>query len=138
MKIIALLGDSTRGKTTTLNLTYNILEQTKGTSVTQVKNQLGANTKDFEAILTLDNATTVAFFTMGDYSREIIDAIDKYHNLNIDILIVAVNNKFTKPKQKINNYSQSHSISKTLSTSSLPEQLANLKDAVDIISIVLQ
>lgn len=137
MKIVALSGDSGKGKTTTLNLVYDILKQFQGTVITQGKVQLGKNPKDFETILTLSNNVTVAFFTMGDYSGELITAIEKYNSQSIDILIVAVNNRFTKPITKIGTYPQSKIIPKSLYSPSLPEELANLKDCIEIISFIL-
>jgi hypothetical protein len=59
--------------------------------------------KDFECIIN-SKGKKIAFFTMGDYSGLLIEAFEKYDDLNCDILVCACNKKFSRPYQEIQNY----------------------------------
>jgi ABC-type branched-subunit amino acid transport system ATPase component len=102
MKVIMLEGPSSCGKTTTVNLVYDILIATLGTTVITAKSLLGGNPKDFEAML-MYAGKKVALFSMGDYSNAVVGAMNKYHGL-ADVLVVACNSKFTHPRIAITAY----------------------------------
>jgi thymidylate kinase len=109
MEIIMLEGPGSCGKTTTINLVYDTLSATPGTTVITAKSQLGDNTKDFEAML-MYNGKKVALFSMGDLSNEVVNAMKRYSSSS-DVLVIACNSKFTNPKIAITAYTN-HIIAK--------------------------
>ncbi|MDQ0640114.1 hypothetical protein QF042_003679 [Pedobacter sp. W3I1] len=57
---------------------------------------------DFECIVTLKDQKQVAFYTMGDYLKHLLIAIDKYMYLDCEVLIIALNDKYeNKPDELI-------------------------------------
>lgn len=122
MKIVALEGYDSCGKSTTLNLVYDELVHNLGSRIMSPKSVLGNPIhKDFECIV-IYKAMKIAFFTMGDFSRESTDAIKKYENLGVDILIIAINNKFVNPLKLIITFL--HII--------VPKTIANPKNSTNI------
>ena len=103
MKIIMLSGNSSCGKTTTLNKVYEFINPTIE-NIIKEKSKLGGDPKDFECIIKY-NGKTVAFFTMGDFSSYLIKAFERYDKMQCDFLICACNTHFTRPYQKIKKYS---------------------------------
>lgn len=102
MKIIALKGENSCGKSTTLNLVYDELIKRGGVSTPKVV--IGNPVyNDFECIVTY-LSKTIGFYTMGDYSGYTIDAIKKYAAIPVDILILATNDRFVKPTIEILKY----------------------------------
>lgn len=100
MKIIALKGGDSCGKSSTLNLVYDDLI-VNGATVINPKIILGNSiNRDFECLLEY-LIHKIAFFTMGDEARPTISAIRKYDLLKIDFLILATNDKFTIPTIEI-------------------------------------
>lgn len=100
MKIIALIGPSACGKTTTLNIVYDRLLATGGISTH--RRSLGGGPHDFSDIVNW-KGKTVAFFTMGDYSGHLVNATRHYHGLHIDTFICACNDRFAKPIYEFKN-----------------------------------
>ena len=94
MNIIALIGPSSCGKTTSLNIVYNILLSNGG--ISNNRQSLGGDPNDFSDILTWQGRQ-IAFFTMGDYARPVVNATRDYYNLNCDCLICACNDRFATP-----------------------------------------
>ena len=94
MKIIALVGPSCCGKTTTLNIVYQILLAQGAISTN--RQQEGGNPKDFSDLLQWQGKK-IAIYTMGDYSGALVTAIRYYFAQNCDTLICACNNRFTRP-----------------------------------------
>ena len=123
MKVIMLKGPHSCGKTTVLNLVYDMLVDTHGAAVKKHKSPLGGNKKDFEAVLDY-NGTTVAIYTMGDYSCAVTDAMQKYASCNADVLIIACNDRFKRPLTAIKKYPNAI-IQKTKNTQSKDEGKAN-------------
>jgi hypothetical protein len=101
MKILALRGPDSCGKTSTLNLVYTDLIDAGAISTN--REQLGGNPNDFSDILEF-MGRRIAFFTMGDFARETINAIHFYANLEVDFLILATNSKFSTPLNLIRNF----------------------------------
>jgi energy-coupling factor transporter ATP-binding protein EcfA2 len=101
MKIIALTGRSSSGKTTILNLAYDML--IRDGAVSTNRQQLGGNPQDFSDILYWKNIR-VAFYTMGDFSRLLSAAIFEYTELSCDLLICACNDKFSGPLKLFRRY----------------------------------
>jgi len=125
MKIIALKGPGSSGKSTTLNLVYDELISL-GAKVLIPKSALGnPKQRDFECILEYASKK-IAFYTMGDFSSKTIEAIDKYSNSLCDVLILATNDKFVKPTAKILTFTNNHIESKTIA---IPKNLINIDTA---------
>jgi ABC-type cobalamin/Fe3+-siderophores transport system ATPase subunit len=101
MVIIALIGPSSCGKTSTLNIVYSELKKQGG--VPSNRQQLGSDLNDFSDIV-LWNEKKIAFFTMGDYATFLIEAIKKYNNQNCDLLICACNDCFVRPFIEFKKY----------------------------------
>lgn len=105
MKIIMLSGNSSCGKTTTLNKVYDYINPTIE-DIIIAKSKLGGDPKDFECVVKY-KGITVAFFTMGDFSGYLIKAFEKYDKIQCDFLICACNNHFKRPYQQIKKYPHS-------------------------------
>lgn len=135
MKIIALRGSDSCGKTETLNLVYDSI--LLRTTFVRGKIQLGGDSRDFEDEVTLTDGRKVAFYTMGDYSIHTIEAIKKYDVLGFDLLICASNVKFKRPIQKIMLYPHDlviKTIAPTLSKTDT--DIANNTDATIILGLI--
>lgn len=127
-----LSGKSSCGKTTTLNIVHTMILDANG--VSKEKKQLGADKKDFSDVVLFNNSK-IAFFTMGDYSSHLIDAIKDYNEENIDILICACNDKFVRPYSEIKKH-PNQIILKTISSASISENSSNISDANTIYSSI--
>lgn len=109
MNIIVLVGPSSCGKSTTLNIVYQLL-LTQG-AVSTNRQQEGGNPKDFSDIVEWQGKK-IAFFTMGDYSGALVTAIRYYFAQNCDTLICACNNRFSRPFDEFVKHNTLH-INKT-------------------------
>ena len=114
MKIIALKGANSTGKSTTLNLVYDALMSTPGNKSTPKKTLGNPIHRDFECTVTQTNGTKIGFYTMGDYSGHTLKAIDIFQQLNVDILVLATNAKFKKPTLRIGMFLGSHILQKSV------------------------
>lgn len=134
MRIIALRGGRSCGKTTTINLVYNKIIALGGTSTG--RGQVGGDKYDFEDLVKYKNLN-VAFYSMGDFSYCTINVIKKYDALRVDILIIASNVKFVKPIKLIMKYSN-NLIPKTIASPSNKsnDSVANTLDANTIFSLI--
>jgi hypothetical protein len=132
MKIIALTGDSNVGKTTTLNIVYNTILNNGGISTN--KQRLGGGVNDFLDIV-LYNNQRIVFFTMGDYSVHLIDAIKKYDAQGLDVMICACNNRFVKPPRLIVQYPH-HIVPKTVTQTDSMKPIVNNADAQTIFNLI--
>jgi hypothetical protein len=137
MKIIALKGDDDCGKSTTLNLVYDSLVNVKSTTSTP-KNIIGNPIyDDFECVVTLIDGKSIGFFTMGDLANLTLNAIDRFEQQNVDVLVLAINAKFVRPETKILKFSNII-INKriAISKSNSIMQTENDKDCNTIISLI--
>jgi hypothetical protein len=101
MKIIVLAGPNSCGKTTSLNIVYNLLIAQGCTSTN--RQQLGSNPQDFSDIVNW-NGKRISIFTMGDYSGDLIKAVDDYAKQNCDVMICACNTRLVKPFKSFAQY----------------------------------
>ncbi|MGG1921689.1 hypothetical protein AB1278_07755 [Chryseobacterium sp. NRRL B-14798] len=138
MRIIALKGKGNSGKSTTLNLVYDSLINIQGNRSTPKKILGNPVQRDFECIVTRINQTTIGFYTMGDYSKYTLQAINAFQLLNVDILILATNSKFKKPTRRINQFPNSHIIMKSIPNvkSTVNMNAENQKDCNQILSLL--
>lgn len=127
MKIIALKGPGSSGKSTTLNLVYDKLIHLGAKVLVPKTFLLNPKQIDFECILEY-TGKKIAFYTMGDYSGKTIGAIDKYNKGLCDVLILATNDKLVKPTKKILSFSSCIFITKTIAS---PINTNNLQIAND-------
>lgn len=112
--IIVVYGDSGTGKTTVINDVYNRLIQ-NGATIIIPRKQVGANPKDFEAVLTYQNKS-VAFMSMGDYVLAANQAVVSYCAENV--LIIAYNTRHATLKSNwLKNASVIQIVKKTSPTS---------------------
>lgn len=99
MRIIAVTGNSSIGKTTTLNLVYDMLISRGGISTHKMV--IGNPSQNDFSDIVIWKGKKIAFFTMGDYSKEIIIAIRHNASILSDELICACNTKFVRPFAEI-------------------------------------
>ena len=115
MKIIALKGPNSCGKTTTLNLVYDELDKRGATIHSAVKLPVVTKNKDFECIINY-GSLQVAIYSMGDYSRLTTAKIKEYELIGVDVLIIATNDRFVKPTILITSFTNHHIITKTIAS----------------------
>jgi len=125
-----LIGKDNTGKTETLNLVYNELLPSSVTI--EYKKQLGKQENDFESIIEYQNKR-IAFYTMGDRSRDVCSAMNKYHN-KCDILILACNDKFKNPLKRMKETDKK--VEKTPKDFNKQEKDANEEDKNKIINLI--
>lgn len=101
MKIVALIGPSSCGKTTTLNLVYE--ELISSATIASPRKKEGGDPNDFSVILTYKNLR-IAIFSMGDFSKGVIGAIKWANKEECDYLIVACNDRFVRPFREMAKY----------------------------------
>ena len=101
MNIIALVGPPSCGKTTTLNILYQMLLVQGGVSTN--RQQLGGNRNDFSDIVRW-NGRSIVIFTMGDYSTQLIQAVQQFSGQNCDVFICACNSRLVKPQREFALY----------------------------------
>lgn len=95
-----LYGPSESGKTTTINMVY---EKLKNDSLSEnVSPREVIEDRDFKAIIQY-NGQKVAFFSRGDYSREVNRIMTDYDKQNCDVLICACNEKNILPLRRLQN-----------------------------------
>lgn len=134
MQIIVLRGKSNKGKTTTLNFVYDMISN-MGANLIDHKETLGKNPYDFKSVVKF-NGKKIAFFTMGDYSQRLVEAIYGYEKLNCDILICAIstNNRKVRANKALNELRfNTIPIEKQVSEDKKLQMSLNQSDADEII-----
>jgi hypothetical protein len=132
MIILALIGGDSCGKTTTLNIVYEIIIKEEGVSKLKITEGNPIN-KDFSDIVCY-KSKNVAFFSMGDYSNITTRIIKEYDTHNVDFLILASNIKFKKPIKLIARF-ENQLIEKTIVIDKDKYLDANIFDAEVILRI---
>ncbi len=135
MRIIALRGDDSCGKTTTLNIVYERMRNNGG-EPTYKKTEGNPVYNDFSDIVDY-KGLKIAFFTMGDYSKVTTRIIKEYEVLNVDVLILASNIKFVNPIKLIETYER-ELIKKTIATPNTEDNqlTSNTSDADTIFGFI--
>jgi hypothetical protein len=132
MKVIMLLGDTNKGKTTTLNMLYDS-EYLAEKNIIEPKKQIRPRPDDFECIIEYKKKH-IAFYTMGDILKWLTDAYARY-NTKCNYLICACNTRFKNTNKKIRYYPHII-IDKTVAES--PDlNIANNADIEKIISEII-
>lgn len=134
MRIIALRGGDSCGKTSTLKITHKLLTDAGGVSTCKLP--ITKSPSDFSDVVDYKKQK-VAFFTMGDYANETIKAIHYYTTLKVDVLVLASNIKFVKPIRLIVTFPHDL-VPKTIATPSNPanDLIANTTDANTIFGLI--
>ena len=134
MRIIALRGGDSCGKTETINLVYDRVILSGGTSTN--KKQVGGDIRDFSDVVNY-KGQTVAFYSMGDLAYATIGAINKYDALGTDVLVIASNIKFVRPIQLIITFAHNLVI-KTIASpkNTVNNSIANTTDANIIFGLI--
>ncbi|QBO59585.1 hypothetical protein [Chryseobacterium salivictor] len=134
MRIIILQGMPNRGKTSTLGLVWSVLTINGGISTN--RQPLGGDPNDFSDIVIINNQR-VAFYTMGDYSNYLANAIHDYANQGCDVLVCAlsIDNAKVRANNAINQFNNTRR-DKTIESVHLTEQQANDIDAQWILNLV--
>lgn len=135
MRIIVLQGMPNTGKTRTLNLVFDLLIQNSGASTN--RQGIGNPTQnDFSDIVQWNNQR-IAFFTMGDYSTYLANAIYDYHNRNCDVLVCALSTNTAKVRANnaLNKLSATR-INKTIAPNQNAELATNTAEAQTIFNLI--
>lgn len=136
MRIIVLQGMPNTGKTSTLNLVYDMLVPNGGGVSTnrQVIGNLSQN--DFSDIV-VRGTQRIAFFTMGDYSTYLANAIYDYNRQGCDVLVCALstNNAKVRANNALNQFNTTR-INKTIAPNITTELTTNTADAQTIFNLI--
>lgn len=136
MRIIVLQGMPNTGKTRTLNLVYDLLVP-NGVGVSTNRKVIGNPAQnDFSDIVQWNNQRA-AFFTMGDYSTYLANAIYDFNNQNCDVLVCALSTNTAKIRANnaLNKFNAMR-ITKTVAPNQNAELATNTADAQTIFNII--
>lgn len=136
MRIIVLQGMPNTGKTSTLNLVYDLLVPNGGGVSTN--RQVIGNPKqnDFSDIV-VRGTQRIAFFTMGDYSTYLANAIYDYDRQGCDVLVCALSTNTAKVRANnaLNQFNATR-INKTIAPNATAELATNKADAQTIFNLI--
>ena len=135
MRIIVLQGMPNTGKTRTLNLVYDMLVPNGG-GVSTNRQPLGGDPRDFSDIV-VRGTQRIAFFTMGDYSTYLANAIYDYDRQGCDVLVCALstNNAKIRANNALNQFNTTR-INKTIAPNATAELATNTADAQTIFNLI--
>lgn len=135
MRIIVLQGMPNTGKTRTLNLVYDMLVPNGG-GVSTNRQPLGGDPRDFSDIV-VRGTQRIAFFTMGDYSTYLANAIYDYDRQGCDVLVCALstNNAKVRANNALNQFNTTR-INKTIAPNATTELVTNTADAQTIFNLI--
>jgi ABC-type multidrug transport system ATPase subunit len=134
MRIIILTGMSNTGKSTTLNLLYNLIVPKIG--VSHGNRAVLGNPIQSDFSETINYQTDLLeFYTMGDYPQKLRLAIQHASKRNINIFICAC----SKLDSKLIHELQLHRtafISKSISVNTMQQITFNTADAITILNLI--
>jgi hypothetical protein len=135
MRIIVLQGMPNTGKTRTLNLVYDMLVPNGG-GVSTNRQPLGGDPRDFSDIVVRGNQR-IAFFTMGDYSTYLANAIYDYDRQSCDVLVCALSTNTAKVRANntLNQFNATR-INKTIAPNPTAELAINTADAQTLFNLI--
>lgn len=136
MRIIVLQGIPSSGKTGTLNLVYDMLIPPQGNAVSTNRQPLGGNSRDFSDIV-IRGTQRIAFYTMGDYSTYLANAIYDYDRQNCDVLVCALSTNTAKVRANnaLNQFNTTR-INKTIAPNVSAQLVINTADAQTIFNLI--
>ncbi len=134
MRIIVLQGMPNNGKTTTINLVWNMLCTNGGVSTN--RQPYGGDPNDFMDTI-LWNNLRIGILSMGDMSTPISHEIWNFNNQKCDVVICALstNNPQVRANNAINSFTNTR-LNKTIANAQLSEQQANTSDAQTIYNLI--
>ena len=140
MRVIILRGAGESGKSTTLNLVFDELTNSRYIRAISYKTDIGNPiNRDFEAEAILTDHRVVAFYTMGDYDKKyIVRAINNFASKNVDVLIIASNeDKHAHFNHLIENF-PNNIVFKSIADpiSELNNTISNFRDCGTILSLL--
>ncbi len=135
MRIIVLQGMPDTGKTQTLNLVYDLLVPNGG-GVSTNQQPLGSDPRDFSDIV-IRGTQRIAFYTMGDYSTYLANAIYDYDRQGCDVLVCALSTNTAKVRANnaLNQFNATR-INKTVAPNATAELATNTADAQTIFNLI--
>jgi len=135
MRIIVLQGMPNTGKTRTLNLVYDMLVP-NGAGVSTNRQPLGGDPNDFSDIV-IRGTQRIAFYTMGDYSTHLANAIYDYDRQKCDVLVCALstNNAKVRANNALNQFNATR-INKTVAPNATAELATNTAGAQTIFNLI--
>lgn len=135
MRIIVLQGMPDTGKTSTLNLVYDMLVPNGG-GVSTNRQPLGGDPRDFSDIV-VRGTQRIAFFTMGDFSTYLANAIYDYDRQGCNVLVCALssNNAKIRANNALNQFNTTR-INKTIAPNASAELATNTADAQTIFNLI--
>ena len=124
-----------KGKTTTLDIVYNLLVPNGGGVSTNFQ-PIAAGSKDFSDIVHR-GTDRIAFYTMGDYSTYLANAIYNYDRQGCDALVCALstNNPKVRANKALNQYNTTR-INKTIAPNVNAELTTNTADAQTVFNLI--
>jgi thymidylate kinase len=136
MRIIVLQGMPNTGKTSTLNLVYDMLVPNGG-GVSTNRRVIGNLTQNDFSDIVIRGTQRIAFFTMGDYSTHLVNAIYDYDRQGCDVLVCALSTNTSKARAN-NALTQFNvtRINKTIEPNKPAQLAANTADAQTIVNLI--
>lgn len=134
MKIIVLQGMPSNGKTTTINIVWDLLIKNGGKSLN--KHSYGGDQNDFIDTV-LWKSQKIGLLSMGDTSTLIAKEIRNFDSQNCDVVVCAlsINNEKVRANNAINMYNNTR-INKTVAQDKINESAANIADAQTIYNLI--
>lgn len=131
MRVIVLQGMPNTGKTSTLNIVYDMLVP-NGVGVSTNRQSLGGDPGDFSDIV-IEGTQRIAFYTAGDASTFLANAIYDYNRQGCDVLFCALSTNTPKVRANtaLNQFNVSR-INKTIAPNATAQLAANKADAQTI------
>lgn len=134
MRIIVLQGPPNKGKTTTINLVWDMLRDIGGTSTN--RQPYGGDPNDFIDTV-LWNNLKIGILSMGDTSTYIANEIWNFNSQKCDVVICALstNNAKVRANKALNKFNATR-INKTIAPNVTAELATNTADAQTIFNLI--
>lgn len=134
MRIIVLQGIPKIGKTTTINLVWDLLRNNGGTSTN--RRPYGGDLNDFIDVVVWNNLK-IGILSMGDLSTPIANEIQKFNSQKCDIVVCALSTNTAKVRANnaLNNFNATR-INKTITPDQNAELATNTADAQTIFNLL--
>lgn len=134
MRIIVLQGLPDKGKTTTINLVWDLLRNNGGTSTN--RQPYGGDPNDFIDTV-LWNNLKIGILSMGDLSTPIANEVRNFNNQKCDVVVCALSTNTAKVRANnaLNKFNALR-INKTIAPNQNAELATNTADAQTIFNLI--